>query len=136
MKPFKADIISLRPDSLDVRIAIRASPRPIARGLFHVAPGCVFISFSEDVQAKVEEFASTIRCTGQTELEYPAKSLFRVTGCALKTAETIRMPDENLVIEVVQHEHQDSNRRFEFAATTKSMEDVVSGYVITLCSIS
>jgi hypothetical protein len=109
MKPFKADIISLLSDSLDVRIAIRASPKPI----------------SADAVRLVQEFASTIRCASRYELEYPAKSSFRVTGCALKAVQTIRLPDRNIVVEVVQHEGQDSYRTFEFAATTIDMENVL-----------
>lgn len=119
LKPFKADIMSLRADAVDVRIAIRASPRPIA----------------PEVQLRIEEFASTIRSASEMELEYPAKSPFRVTGCALKTVQTIRMPHRNLAVEVVHHEQQDSHRRFEYAATTMAMEDVLgkagSGLVIS-----
>jgi hypothetical protein len=109
LKPFKADIISLLPQSLDVRIAVRASP----------------LSLSGEALKRVQEFASTIKCPGKLELEYPAKSCFRVTGCALKSVQTIRVPHRNLVIEVVQHEGQENHRRFEFAATTLSLEEVL-----------
>eukprot|EP00299_Pterocystis_sp_00344_P011084 c5114_g1_i1.p1 GENE.c5114_g1_i1~~c5114_g1_i1.p1 ORF type:complete len:443 (-),score=104.60 c5114_g1_i1:49-1377(-) len=109
LKPFKADIISLHPNHLDARVAVRASPR----------------SLSGEALKRVEEFAATIKCAGKLELEYPAKAFFRVTGCALKLVQTIRVAKQNLVVEVVQHEGQENHRRFEFAATTLSLEQVL-----------
>ncbi len=35
------------------------------------------------------------------------------------------MKDEDLVVEVLQHEGQESQRRFEFAITTLSLENVL-----------
>jgi hypothetical protein len=54
MKPFKADIVSLQQGTLDLRVAVRASPRPL----------------SAEALAHVEQFASTIHAAGELEVRY------------------------------------------------------------------